>query len=148
MSDLPTVQVPANQTLETNVKVPHKHRGGTYLRKHLGVGAHKGDRNAQRLLKSRKYYSLSRDEFHCIADLDFTFPVHLSLLFRTACPLLNRSQMLSLSSESSSEQHSSVSSHSRERQSLRCQQLPSQTRELNQIWELSNLLLIHPLCST
>lgn len=77
MSDLPTVQVPANQTLETNVKVPHKHRGGTYLRKHLGVGAHKGDRNAQRLLKSRKYYSLSRDEFHCIADLDFTFPVHL-----------------------------------------------------------------------
>ncbi|GAA5986080.1 hypothetical protein JCM5350_004424 [Sporobolomyces pararoseus] len=52
MSDLPTVQVPVNQTLETKVKIPEKHKGGTYLRKHLGVGAHKGDRNAQRLLKS------------------------------------------------------------------------------------------------
>ncbi|GAA5896137.1 uncharacterized protein JCM6883_001727 [Sporobolomyces salmoneus] len=52
MSDLPTVNVPAHQSLETNVKVPHKHKGGTYLRQHLGVGAHKGDRNAQRLLKS------------------------------------------------------------------------------------------------
>ncbi|GAA6010650.1 hypothetical protein JCM11491_003010 [Sporobolomyces phaffii] len=51
MSELPT-HVPAQQTLQTNVKVPKHHRGGTYLRKHLGVGAHKGDRHAQRLLKS------------------------------------------------------------------------------------------------
>ncbi|GAA5930292.1 uncharacterized protein JCM15063_004766 [Sporobolomyces koalae] len=51
MSDLPTYHPGANN-LQTNVKVPEHHRGGTYLRKHLGVGAHKGDRNAQRLLKS------------------------------------------------------------------------------------------------
>lgn len=48
MSELPTV-APG----QTNVNVPHKHKGGTYLRRHLGVGAHKGDRHAARLLKSR-----------------------------------------------------------------------------------------------
>ncbi|GAA5899884.1 hypothetical protein JCM8208_005532 [Rhodotorula glutinis] len=47
MSELPTV-APG----QTNVNVPHKHKGGTYLRRHLGVGAHKGDRHAARLLKS------------------------------------------------------------------------------------------------
>ncbi|GAA5872001.1 hypothetical protein JCM16303_000941 [Sporobolomyces ruberrimus] len=53
MSELPThVNVPAKETKQTNVKVPKHHRGGTYLRKNLGVGAHKGDRHAQRLLKS------------------------------------------------------------------------------------------------
>merc|ERR1712093_56062 len=47
MSELPTVQ-PGS----VNVHVPHKHKGGTYLRRHLGIGAHKGDRHAARLLKS------------------------------------------------------------------------------------------------
>jgi len=53
MSELPThVDNKPEKNLQTNVKVPHHHRGGTYLRKNLGVGAHKGDRHAQRLLKS------------------------------------------------------------------------------------------------
>ncbi|GAA6062069.1 hypothetical protein JCM10212_003567 [Sporobolomyces blumeae] len=46
MSELPT------HGGHVHVHVPHHHRGGTYLRRHLGVGAHKGDRNAARLLKS------------------------------------------------------------------------------------------------
>ncbi|GAA5868246.1 hypothetical protein JCM3774_000616 [Rhodotorula dairenensis] len=39
-------------TAAPGVRVPKKHRGGTYLRRQLGVGAHKGDRHAARLLKS------------------------------------------------------------------------------------------------
>ncbi|KAG0658982.1 hypothetical protein C6P46_005367 [Rhodotorula mucilaginosa] len=39
-------------TAAPGVRVPKHHRGGTYLRRQLGVGAHKGDRHAARLLKS------------------------------------------------------------------------------------------------
>ncbi|GAA5984206.1 hypothetical protein JCM10908_006090 [Rhodotorula pacifica] len=39
-------------TAAPGVRVPKHHRGGTFLRRQLGVGAHKGDRHAARLLKS------------------------------------------------------------------------------------------------
>lgn len=103
MSELPThVDNKPEKNLHTNVTVPHKHRGGTYLRKHLGVGAHKGDRNAQRLLKSRKlkkqegrYSVRGTDQYFSISEIR---------------------QMPSLSWENSLELPCSASLHSLEQQ--------------------------------
>lgn len=123
MSELPTVQVPAAQTLETNVKVPHHHRGGTYLRKHLGVGAHKGDRNAQRLLKSRECIPLR--PLSCAkvdAMLKFRLCTRITVFFHLV--LIHFLQMLSRSSESLLERRCSASSHSREQPLPRSPRLP------------------------